>query len=131
MVSRGYRNCNPGNIRLSKTRYQGEIQPSADHAFKQFQSMPWGFRAMFVILRTYYNKYRLRTIRQIIHRWAPTAENDTEAYIRFVAKESGIGADEQVEFEASMMVKIVAAMAQMENGGIPSLSDITRGWYLL
>lgn len=37
---RGLRNNNPGNIRLSSTKYQGEVQPSQDTAFKQFESMP-------------------------------------------------------------------------------------------
>ena len=47
-MSRGLANCSPGNIRQSKTRYQGEVVPSRDKAFKQFQTMAWGYRAMFV-----------------------------------------------------------------------------------
>lgn len=44
---RGLRNNNPGNIRLSSTKYQGEVQPSQDTAFKQFESMAYGYRAIF------------------------------------------------------------------------------------
>ena len=53
-LSRGYRNYNPGNIRISNTRYKGEVVPSQDTAFKQFQSMEYGYRAMFVLLHYYY-----------------------------------------------------------------------------
>ena len=38
-MSRGLSNCNPGNIRQSKVRYKGEVQPSRDPAFKQFESL--------------------------------------------------------------------------------------------
>ena len=46
-MSRGLSNCNPGNIRQSKVRYKGEVQPSRDPAFKQFESLAWGYRAVF------------------------------------------------------------------------------------
>ena len=52
-MSRGLSNCNPGNIRQSKVRYKGEVQPSRDPAFKQFESLAWGYRAVFVLLHTY------------------------------------------------------------------------------
>ena len=41
-MSRGLSNRNPGNIRQSAVRYKGEVRPSRDPAFKQFESMPWG-----------------------------------------------------------------------------------------
>ena len=41
-MSRGLSNCNPGNIRQSKVRYKGEVQPSRDPAFKQFESLATG-----------------------------------------------------------------------------------------
>ena len=49
-MSRGLDNRNPGNIRRSRVRYRGEVQPSGDADFKQFESMEWGYRAMFVLL---------------------------------------------------------------------------------
>ena len=38
-MSRGLSNRNPGNIRQSAVRYKGEVRPSRDPAFKQFESM--------------------------------------------------------------------------------------------
>lgn len=84
-MSRGLQNCNPGNIRQSKVRYKGEVRPSRDPAFKQFESLAWGYRAIFVLLDTYRIRYGLDTIRGMISRWAPPSENHTETYIRAVA----------------------------------------------
>ena len=56
-MSRGVRNCNPGNIRCSRVRYKGEVLPSQDREFKQFESMAYGYRAMFVLLDTYRRRY--------------------------------------------------------------------------
>ena len=89
-MSRGLSNCNPGNIRQSKVRYKGEVQPSRDPAFKQFESLAWGYRAVFVLLHTYRVRHGLRTVRGMISRWAPPVENHTEAYIRAVAADTGI-----------------------------------------
>ena len=36
-MSRGIENCNPGNIRRSRVSYKGEVHPSRDKAFKQFE----------------------------------------------------------------------------------------------
>ena len=64
MTTRGIRNCNPGNIRNSKTKYLGEVRSSRDAAFKQFETMAWGYRAMFVLLYTY-SRNGYRTLRQM------------------------------------------------------------------
>ena len=89
-MSRGLSNRNPGNIRQSAVRYKGEVRPSRDPAFKQFESMPWGYRAIFVLLDTYRIRHGLDTIRGMISRWAPPSENHTEIYIRAVADAVGI-----------------------------------------
>src|SRR5574337_876096 len=81
--SRGIRNNNPGNIRKSSEPWRGlaAAKDQKDPAFFTFETPEWGIRAMAVILRTYQTKYGLRTIRAIIGRWAPSAENDTDAYV--------------------------------------------------
>lgn len=95
-MSRGLSNRNPGNIRQSAVRYKGEVRPSRDPAFKQFESMPWGYRAIFVLLDTYRIRHGLDTIRGMISRWAPPSENRTEIYIRAVADAVGIADDRPV-----------------------------------
>lgn len=130
-MARGLSNNNPGNIRISGTRYQGEVQPSKDRAFKQFESMAYGYRAIFMLLYTYQKRHGLRTIRQMISRWAPPMENFTENYIRYVAEWSGTGADIGIDaLTKSTMVPVVSAMSRMENGVPAVLADVEAGWQL-
>lgn len=130
-MSRGLRNCNPGNIRLSRTKFKGEVRPSCDSAFKQFESMAYGYRAMFVLLDTYHKRYGLSTIRQMISRWAPPTENFTDGYIRFVAERAGIDADAPIDSRSERdMVPIVAAMSEIENGAKAVMADVHDGWQL-
>ena len=130
-MSRGIDNCNPGNIRLSKVFYRGEVQPSQDAAFKQFSSMEWGYRAMFVLLDTYARRYGLNTIRGMISRYAPPSENNTEAYIAAICEWTGIAADEVLDTRSRRdMVPIVVAMSRIENG-LPALrSQVEKGFDL-
>ena len=130
-MSRGLRNCNPGNIRQSSVRYEGEIQPSHDAEFKEFSSMAYGYRAMFVLLDSYRSKYGLCTIREMLNRYAPPTENFTEGYVRFVSTRTGIAPDEIVNTRAARdMIPIVSAMSQIENGIPANLSDVEEGWRL-
>lgn len=130
-MSRGLRNCNPGNIRRSRVRYKGEVLPSHDKEFKQFCSMAYGYRAMFVLLDSYRSKYGLCTIRQMLNRYAPPSENFTEGYVRFVASRTGIAPDEIVNTRAARdMLPIVAAMSEIENGKAAIISDVEAGWGL-
>ena len=130
-MSRGLRNCNPGNIRRSKIRYKGEKLPSRDSEFKEFESMAYGYRAMFVLLDTYSRRYGLCTIRQMLNRYAPPVENFTEGYIRFVSEKTGIAPDEIINTRAARdIVPVVAAMSQIENGVAAVMDDVYRGWDL-
>lgn len=131
--TRGYRNNNPCNIRISTDKFQGEVQPSADKEFKQFETMAYGYRAAFRILRTYINNYKCDTIRKIISRWAPPKDrNHTENYIKVVSERSGIPENDIVYPDnREMMVRIVAAMSFVENGREAIMSDVIRGWELL
>lgn len=124
------RNRNPGNIRRSATKYLGEVAPSRDAAFKQFETMAWGYRAMFVLLDSYSRK-GYRTIRQMVSRYAPPIENHTENYIRCVSEWSGICADEPLDTQAGeTMIPIVAAMSRMENGRPGGTIGRRGGWSL-
>ena len=129
-MSRGIRNCNPGNIRRSSVRYLGEVTPSQDREFKQFVSMTYGYRAM-VLLDSYARRYGLRTIRSMLGRYAPPEENFTEGYIRFVANSTGLDADEVVDTRSARdMIPIVMAMSEIENGVKPRVDEVKEGWQL-
>lgn len=82
--SRGIRNCNPLNIRRTNTKWKGLRPEVTDKAFCEFVSLPWGFRAAFLNLRTYWSR-GWRTVDAIISHWAPPSDgNNTAAYIRRV-----------------------------------------------
>lgn len=128
---RGLRNCNPGNIRKNEIVYQGEIIPSRDDEFKQFTSMAYGYRAMFVVLYTYQKRYGLNTIASMISRYAPNIENHTEAYIKSVSEDSRVPASGRITVtNGDVMVPIVAAMSRVENGEFANMHDVVAGWDL-
>ena len=94
--------------------------------------MPYGYRAMFVILKHYYIKCHLTTISQMIRRWAPANENNTLAYINHVSAWSGIHKDTSLEITSKgMMCAVVAAMSRVENGIKANSTDVQKGWDLL
>lgn len=86
--SRGWRNNNPLNIRRGE-KWVGLVGNPMDKVFCQFISRAFGYRAGYKIMKSYYRVFQqsgmAMTIENIISRWAPPGENDTEAYIRRVA----------------------------------------------
>ena len=132
-LPRGIRNNNPLNIRRSGDKWQGLRVLQEDREFFQFSEMKWGWRAAFRLLcHTYYGKYKLRTIRAIITRWAPPKENNTEAYIRSVTDRIGIGPDKELgdpQTHPTQWMMIGIAMAIVENGttNLDYLSML-KGW---
>lgn len=130
-MSRGLRNNNPGNIRLGNFRYKGERAKSSDSAFRQFESVEWGYRAMFVLLHTYATKRGCRTLRTMINRYAPPTENFTEGYLRCVTNATHLSPDEPISTtDGAVMTAIVAAMSAVENGIKANMGDVWRGWEL-
>lgn len=130
-MSRGLRNCNPGNIRRGGFRYKGEVAHSSDVAFRQFESVEWGYRAMFVVLHTYAVKHGCTTLREMINRYAPPSENHTENYIRRVADATHLSPEEPLDStDAATMTAIVGAMSEVENGIGADMAAVWRGWEL-
>ena len=90
-ISRGIRNNNPGNIRLSNDPWQGLAEVQNDKEFFKFKSMVYGIRAIARTLITYQDKYNIRTIKKMAERYAPSADgNDTVDYYMKVCAISGI-----------------------------------------
>lgn len=122
-ASRGVRSNNPGNIDRTKTVWQYEDRSAEalrrEPRFCVFETPQAGFRALAKTLLTYQNKHGLRTVREIINRWAPPVENDTESYITQVAREVGVGSREIVSLGKQVpLQRLVTAIARHENGGL-------------
>ena len=125
MQPRGIRNNNPLNIRHSADQWQGASEKQTDKSFVQFKSMAYGYRAAWKTLQSYYNRFceqgKAFTIKNIIGRWAPPKENDTEAYIRSVMRLSSIGGKENLLPPKNVdcygrLSKMIAAMTCIECG---------------
>lgn len=113
----GIRLNNPGNIEFNAANnWLGEVRPSSNKRYTQFSHPVYGIRALARTLNTYGEKYGLRTVRQVIERWAPEEENDTEAYIADVVQRAGIGPG--VDIRANF-AGVVAAIIHHENGKQP------------
>lgn len=115
---RGIRNHNPGNLRWGDP-WQGLVPAKrrTDKAFCQFVSAAYGIRALARTLISYQDKHGLRTVRQIISRWAPSSENDTQTYIQAVASQIGKGTEDQLNMQSYQDLKAVTeAIIRHENG---------------
>lgn len=112
----GIRLNNPGNIEYSAAnKWLGEV-PSSHPRYTQFSHPLYGIRALARTLMTYGDRYGLRTVRQVVGRWAPEHENDTESYIADVVQRAGIGPDVDIR---SNFAGVVAAIIHHENGKQP------------
>lgn len=77
---------NLGNIRYSQSskNFRGVIGNYEGFCF--FDSKQNSVRALCILLTNYFKRYHLNTISSIIYRYAPSNENNTEGYIKFVKK---------------------------------------------
>ena len=117
---RGIRNNNPGDIRHSKVRWVGEADDQPDPDFVSFCAPEYGIRAICKILLSYQSDDRCRTLRQLISRWAPPSENDTDAYVAAVSRACGRAPDEPAGVrQAAVMTPLVEAIIRQETGEQP------------
>lgn len=123
-TSRGYRNRNPGNIDYTpRNRWQGQVgieTGGSPPRFAVFERHEFGIRALAMLLITYQDRHGLRTIRQIIGRWAPGSENDTAAYVRHVAELTGRSPTEALDMHSHGDLRpLVVAIITHELGSQP------------
>jgi hypothetical protein len=129
-LSRGYKNRNPGNIVLTKEKWKGEIS-GPDKKFKTFINMEYGYRGIFIVLQSYFEK-GFNTIEKIINRYAPPSENVTSNYVKFISDKTGIKKDTKIDwYNLPDIKKIVAAISQYENDIVPDPLQIEAGYKLL
>lgn len=130
MATRGIRNNNPLNIRIGN-KWKGLKTPNTDGAFDQFISLPWGYRAAFVILKNYINRHKCDTVEKIITRWAPSNENDTKAYIKTVCRLTSFQPDTKLFPTYYDLSRLVYAMARVESKATPSTEMLRYSWGLI
>ena len=111
---------NPFNIRNSKrNKWLGQI--GSTKGFCNFSQLDFGVRAAVKIVMVNYRRFGIKTIRDIINRFAPPSENDSEDYVRFVVSRTQISPLRNLESE-DQYVRVRTAMSQME--GNPVSPDV-------
>lgn len=131
MIPRGIRNNNPGNIRISNANWRGKValEDNTDTVFEQFETIEYGIRALFVLLRTYIVKKELNTVKKIITAYAPANENDTKAYIKSVCKKTGFDENEKLSFNDNVIIPLAGAICFHECGGsYVTHEQIEKAW---
>jgi hypothetical protein len=96
--------------------------------FCHYKDNVFGFRAACKNLKTWFNELGLDTITKIIHRQAPSTENNTAAYIQRVCSITGWGADDILKprtYEHAW--KLIYAMTTVECG---SFEKYFKKWEL-
>lgn len=114
MATRGIRNNNPGNIRVSQDQWEG--MTGDDGSFVIFDSPESGVRALGKNLLSY-GRQGYDSIEKIINRWAPPNENDTQAYIDSVVAATGIPATQSLDLsDPDTLSSLAQAISFHETG---------------
>ncbi len=116
--TRGERLNNPGNILRESDPWRGmAADQSGDARFCIFDEPLYGIRALAKLLLTYQRRHGCRTVRQIIDRWAPPIENDTDSYVFDVAHRMNVRPDETIDIDqADTLTALARAIIHHENG---------------
>lgn len=120
--ARGIRNNNPGNLRAAPNAVDN------DGSFPVFSSANDGLAAMSRQLQLYGGRGN-NTPYGIIHTYAPSSENNTQAYINAVTKDTGFGTHDKLNLnDPAVLKRLMTAMIRHENGSQPySEADIDSG----
>ena len=101
------------NIRSTQTQWLGKT--GSRKGFVEFDTQEHGIRAWLVLMRNYRRRYGCRTIRQIVTRFAPPTENQTERYIRYCCQVVMISDTKDIAKDIEYCM-LGVAMARMETG---------------
>jgi len=140
MAARGLRNNNPGNFDHSvRNQWQGQLalDASIEKRFARFDTPENGIRALAKLILAYRGKdgmpgvggAGIDTVREVINRWAPGVENDTEAYIKAAAAGVGVKPNQSIDLRNfRTLIAITTGIIKHENGRVPySAAVIAEG----
>lgn len=123
---RGIRNNNPGNL-----NYVGQngatLENHVTPRFARFNSAFEGFAALGKQIKAYYNGtskaagyQKLQSVEDIISRFAPASENNTQGYINKLSKMLGVGRGDSLNIhDPQVLATLMNGITQIENGKNP------------
>lgn len=115
----GIRNNNPFNIRYyAVNNWYGLV--GSNKGFCVFLNMEYGMRAGIILLRNYIRKKnpvygRCNTIAKIVNRFAPTTENDTERYIRYLCNNLDIDRNTEIVYPSGVFARLCVSVCFYES----------------
>lgn len=137
MTARGIRNNNPGNIDFNpRNAWQGQLGLEVGVAkprFARFDTPENGIRALGKLLINYRGKdgmpgvggKGIDTVLETISRWAPSNENNTQAYAATVARRLGVRTIDPINIKDPATLRgMVVSIIIDENGGNPYAAAI-------
>ena len=122
-LDRGVRNNNWLNIRYNaKNDWLGQDTPD-EGGYARFKDPLYSLRAADIILTNYGEKHGLTTVKNVVERWAPQADNNpTSEYVNYVADRLGLSPDEEINTSDPVTrEKLIAAMVPFET---PDAADL-------
>ena len=127
-MPKGIRNHNPMNLRwFAPINWVGQIGPDVD-GYAKFSEVHFGIRAgVKNLVNGYFNK-GIDSPVNIIEKYAPSHENPTDAYIRFIAERMGVDKTTSIPLTRDNMIRLTKAIIHFENGSQPYAdATIERG----
>lgn len=130
------RNNNPGNIKAAGGKpYQGQVGVSGQ--FVQFKDVLSGTRALIktvaqFMASTKNGGYGLNTVALFLSRYAPSSENNTNAYVRAMCAYTGFEKDQVLKVNKSNVLSIAGyisihegfSVTKADASGLDSFADI-------
>lgn len=130
-MSRGLRNNNPFNIRISNSQWKGKVVPSQDKDFETFKTITLGVRAGLKLIINHITGGS-NTISKLVSKWAPATENATTSYIDYVSKKTGIAKSQIISpLDKETVIRIAEEMTAFETGHYLDKSYYDEAWRLL
>lgn len=126
-TTRAERNNNPGNL-----NYAGQtgavLEDGSNARFAKFGSTAEGVSALAKQLQRYGDR-GLDTISKIINKYAPSSENNTQAYIDALSKRLGVSGDQRLDLsDSTTLTGLIKGIARHEAGSdYLSDSDVMTG----
>lgn len=121
--SRAWRNNNPGNLRYGKFAENNGAIGKDSGGFAIFPSREAGEAAQINLIKKNYSKL---TLRQMIYKYAPPSENDTENYLAQVVMRTGIGPNDVIGSLDSSRFKALIKQVQKHEGWIEGTVKVDK-----
>jgi len=132
-ISKGkVRNNNPGNVKAIPGKpWAGQIGKDY-RGFAIFKNEIYGIRAAIKNVRDYGKVYGTNNLRDLVEKYAPRNENNTNSYISSLSERTGYHPDQELDFtNKRVAAEVVNHMFTNESGAFYSNDKIEKALALI